>query len=131
MAKLKADLGSLDKTYGDVFRVGRGEKSLPLGGGGDDNKGMTAFRNIGFGKERPDHTRWGQSGQTSTEVVVLTKPIQSWTYVPLGQSDRPESPHYADQAEKLFSPAQQKPTWWTPQDLASHIESRTVLEEAK
>ena len=131
ISKLKADLGSLDKTYGDVFRVGRGEKSWPLGGGGDDNKGMTAFRNIGFGKERPDHTRWGQSGQTSTEVVVLTKPIQSWTYVPLGQSDRPESPHYSDQAEKLFSPAQQKPTWWTPQELASHIESRTVLEEVK
>jgi acyl-homoserine lactone acylase PvdQ len=131
MAKLKADLGSLDKTYGDVFRVGRDEKSWPLGGGGDGNKGMTAFRNIGFGKERPDHTRWGQSGQTSTELVVLTKPIQSWTYVPLGQSDRPESPHYTDQAEKAFSPAQLKSSWWTPQELAGHIESRTVLEGAK
>jgi acyl-homoserine lactone acylase PvdQ len=131
MAKLKADLGSLDKTYGDVFRVGRGDTSWPVGGGGDGNKGMTAFRNVGFGKELPDHTRWGRSGQTSTEVVVLTKPIQSWTYVPLGQSDRPESPHYADQAEKLFSPAQFKPTWWTPTELAQHIESRTVLENAK
>jgi acyl-homoserine lactone acylase PvdQ len=131
MAKLKADLGSLDKTYGDVFRVGRGDKSWPLGGGGDENKGMTAFRNVGYGKERPDHTRWGHSGQTSTEVVVLTKPIRSWTYVPLGQSDRPESPHYCDQAEKLFSRAQFKSTLWTPRALVKHVESRTVLEGAK
>ncbi|MBI4556935.1 MAG: penicillin acylase family protein [Candidatus Hydrogenedentes bacterium] len=131
MGKLKADLGSLDKTYGDVFRVGRDDKSWPLGGGGDGNKGLTTFRNVGYGKERPDHTRWGQGGQTSTEIVVLTKPIKSWTYVPLGQSDRPESAHYTDQAENAFSPAQMKPTWWTPKELAKHIESRTTLEGAR
>jgi len=71
--------------------------------------------------------RWGRGGQTSTQVIVLSKPIRSWTYVPIGQSDHPDSPHYRDQAEKLFSARKLKPTWWLPQDLAGHIESRVVL----
>ena len=130
MKQLKADLGSLDKTYGDVFRVGRDDVSWPVGGGGDKNKGMTTLRNVGFERERSDHTRWGNSGQTSTQLIVLSKPIQSWTYAPVGQSDRPDSPHYRDQAEKAFSPRQLKETWWTPDALAGHIESREVLATA-
>jgi acyl-homoserine-lactone acylase len=127
LARLKAERGSLDAAYGDMFRVGRDEASWPLGGGGD--YGTTTLRNIGYGRERGDHTRWGDRGQTSTQVVVLSKPVRSWTYVPIGQSDRPDSPHYRDQAEKAFSPRQLKPTWWQPQDLAEHIESRTVVGE--
>jgi acyl-homoserine lactone acylase PvdQ len=126
---MKEHFGTLDKVYGDVFRVGRDEKSWPLGGGGDGHLGMTTFRNVGYGNEKPDHTRWGRSGQTSTEIIVLTDPIQSWTYVPIGQSDRPESPHYNDQAEKAFSSARLKPTWWRPEELKDHIESRAVLEK--
>jgi acyl-homoserine-lactone acylase len=128
MAKLKEDHGSLNATYGDTFRVGRDDASWPLGGGGGN--GLTTLRNISYGQERNDHTRWGTGGQTSTQVIVLSKPIRSWTYVPIGQSDRPESTHYSDQAEKLFSVRKLKPTWWLAKDLAKHIESRTVLTKA-
>jgi len=127
MANIKADHGSLNATYGDTFRVGRDDVSWPLGGGG--GRGLTTLRNIGYGRERNDHTRWGSRGQTSTQIVVLSKPIRSWTYVPIGQSDRPNSAHYRDQAEKLFSLRKLKPTWWLPKDLAKHIESRTVLDK--
>ena len=54
--------------------------------------GLTTLRSVQYGAERPGHTRWAQSGQTSTGIVVLTQLVQSWTYVPLGQSDRPDSP---------------------------------------
>ena len=125
MAKLKTDHGSLNATYGDTFRVGRDDVSWPLGGGGD--RGLITLRNINYGPERKDHTRWGRSGQTSTQIVVLSKPIRSWTYVPIGQSDRSNSAHYRDQAEKLFSQRKLKSTWWLPKDLVKHIKSRTVL----
>jgi len=128
MAKLKEDHGLLNATYGDTFRVGRDETSWPLGGGGGN--GLTTLRNISYGQERNDHTRWGTGGQTSTQVIVLSKPIRSWTYVPIGQSDRPDSTHYHDQAEKLFSIRKLKPTWWLAEDLAKHIESSTVLTKA-
>jgi acyl-homoserine lactone acylase PvdQ len=128
MARLRSNFGTLKKTYGEVFRVGRGDRSWPCEGGMGEGLGLTTLRNVGYGAERPDHTRWAHSGQTSTGIVVLTKPIRSWTYVPLGQSDLPNSPHYRDQAEKAFSPRKMKSTWWTPEELAGHIESRTVIE---
>jgi hypothetical protein len=116
--------------YGDVFRVGRDDASWPVGGGGDSKLGLTTLRNVGFSEAREDGTRWGIRGQTSTQVVVLSRPIQSWTALPIGQSDRPESSHYTDQAEKLFSPAVMKPTWWLPSDLHENIASREVLKDA-
>ena len=128
LARLRADHGQLDAIYGDTFRVGRDDVSWPLGGGGD--YGLTTLRNIGYGSERDDHTRWGSRGQTSTQIVVLSKPIRSWTYVPIGQSDRSDSTHYRDQAQKLFSPRRLKPTWWLPEELAKHIESRMALVDA-
>ncbi len=119
---------SMDLAYGDVFRVGRDDKSWPVGGGSLQEEGMATPRAIGFGDPRADNTRWGGSGQTSTQVVILTKPIQSWTQPPIGQSDRPGSLFYRDQAEKLFSQGKMKPTWYQKSELLKHISSRTELK---
>ncbi|HVS66321.1 MAG TPA: penicillin acylase family protein [Thermoanaerobaculia bacterium] len=129
-ADVESDFGSLDAVYGDRYRVGRDEDSWPLGGGGGGQVGLTTLRSLSWTDEGDDHTRRGRGGQTSTQVVELSDPPRSWMYIPLGQSDRPDSPHYDDQAEKAFSPRQLKPTWWLPEELAGHVESRTVLEEA-
>ncbi len=130
MMRLSAEQGE-GGVFGDRRRVGRGERSWPLGGGGGNALlGMTTLRNIGYGAPREDKTQWGVRGQTSTQIVVLSDPPRSWIYLPWGESDRPESPHYSDQAEKLFSRGELKPSWWRPEELAGHIESRTVLTGA-
>jgi acyl-homoserine lactone acylase PvdQ len=123
---MKKDYGTTAAVYGDRFRVGRGGNSWPVSGGGD--YGTRTLRSLGFGELRDDATQWGISGQTSTQVVVLSRPIKSWIYLPLGQSDRTASPHFDDQAEKLFSRRQMKSSWWTPEELAGNIKSRTLLE---
>ena len=128
LKRIVLEHGSANILYGDAFRVGRDELSWPVGGGRD--LGSSTLRTISYGDERDDYTRWGRSGQTSTQVVVLSRPIRSWSYLPIGQSDRPDSPHYTDQAEQLFSPRQLKPSWWLPEELVGHIESRTTLEIA-
>ncbi len=127
MAKLRSDFGHTHGTWGDVFRVGRDDVSWPVGGGGGDHLGLTTLRSMGYGNEDDNHQRHGNRGQTSTQIVVLSKPVQSWIYLPVGQSDRPDSPHYRDQAETVFGERTLKPSWWLPEDLAGHIESRTVL----
>ena len=128
MQRMRANHGKLDVTFGTIFRVGRDDKSWPVGGGSLLPEGMATLRSIGFGEERADHTRWGERGQTSTEVVVLSKPIRSYTQPPIGQSDRKDSPHYRDQAEKLFSPAKMKPTWFAKEELLNgHVKSTTEL----
>ena len=128
MAELAKDYGSLDAKYGDRFRVGReGSKdSWPVSGGGDEGLGVRTLRSMTYGGEK-DGQQWGKGGQTSTQIVALTKPIQSWTQPPLGQSDRPDSPHFDDQAEKLFSEGKLKPSWWLPEDLKDNIESREEI----
>jgi acyl-homoserine lactone acylase PvdQ len=124
---MRRNHGRIDLVYGDVFRVGRDDRSWPVGGGSLGEEGMATLRALGFGAPRADHTRWGVSGQTSTEVVVLTRPIRSWTQPPIGLSDRPESPFYRDQAEKLFGPGRMKPTWYQKDDLLKHVSSRQEL----
>jgi predicted transcriptional regulator len=54
----------------------------------------------------------GHGGQTSTQIVILTKPPQSYMVIPLGESDHPDSPHFDDQAEKLFSQSRVKSTYF-------------------
>jgi acyl-homoserine lactone acylase PvdQ len=130
MRRLRADHGSLDAVWGEKFRVGRDGVSWPVGGGSLREIGMRTLRSVGYAAERRDHTRWGENGQTSTQVVVLSSPPRSWTYVPIGQNDRPDSIHYRDQAEHLFSRRRLKPTWWQSAELAAHIRSRTVLPGA-
>jgi acyl-homoserine-lactone acylase len=128
LERMQTELGRLDATFGDVFRVGRDDRSWPVeGGAGAENLGLTTLRTVGYGPPNERFERWGQSGQTSTQLVVLSKPIRSWIYLPVGQSDRPDSPHYADQAEQLFSPRIIKPSWWLPEDLAPNVSSRQEL----
>ncbi len=130
MKRMRANHNSLDAVYGDVFRVGRDDQSWPVAGGTLIHEGMATLRSIGFGEERADHTRWGgpSSGQSSTEVIILSKPIRSFTQPPIGQSDRKDSPHYRDQAEKLFSRGKMKSTWFAKEELLDgHVKSQIEL----
>ena len=119
--------GSLDSVYGDYYRLVRGSHSWPVSGG-EAQKGTETVRNLEFSPERNDLTRHAWRGQAATQIVILSRPPQSWNVQPWGQSDDPSSPHYRDQAEQLFSKTQLKPTWWLPEDLKNHIKSRTVLK---
>ncbi|MEQ8857105.1 MAG: penicillin acylase family protein [Pseudomonadales bacterium] len=130
LARLESDLGTTEAPYGRVFRVGRDDASWPVGGGGGDLIGLTTLRTMGYGEPNEQYERWGNRGQTSTQIVELGSPIRSWLYLPVGQSDRPDSPHYADQAASVFSNRALKPSLWLPEDLAGNIESRTVLNGA-
>lgn len=116
-------------TYGTYFRVGRegGSRTYPVSGGSVGEAGMATPRAIGFA--RKNAVMVGQSGQTSTQIVVLTKPPQSFMVLPLGNSDHRDSPHFDDQAEKLFSRSAAKPTYFLNRgDLIKHRTETKVLD---
>jgi hypothetical protein len=49
--------------------------------------------------------------------------------IPLGESDDPNSPHFDDQADKLFSRSMAKPTYFMrPAELKKHVTERKHLE---
>jgi acyl-homoserine lactone acylase PvdQ len=97
-----------------------------VGGGSVAAAGMATPRAISFDKK--DKIMLGRGGQTSTQIVILTKPPQSWMVIPLGESDRADSPHFDDQAEKLFSQARAKPTYFLRRDeLEKHVSASKEL----
>lgn len=127
-AKLKADYGRFDVRYGDVYRVGRrgGKQNWPVSGGSVDH--IATPRAIGFDPIADTRQFLGHKGQTSTQVVLLTKPPRSWTLLPLGESDRPDSPHFDDQAQRLFSKGTMKPTFFLDRaELIKHVESKSTV----
>ena len=120
--------GRLEVKYGEVYRVGRqgSDRAWPVGGG--SVYGLATPRAISFEPLPDGKTFRGRGGQTSTQVVQLTRPPRSWTLLPLGESDHRDSKHWDDQAEKLFSPGKLKPTYFLDKaELLKHVESKKVL----
>ncbi len=112
-----------DATYGTLFRVGRegSKRTFPVSGGTLANAGMATPRAITF--ERRGREMVGRGGQTATQIVILTRPPRSFMVLPLGESDAPGSPHFDDQAEKLFSRSLVKPTYFLDRkELQKHVE---------
>ena len=101
-------------------------ETWPVSGGSVAN--IATPRAISFEPIAGTKTVLGHGGQTSTQIVLLTKPPKSWTLLPLGESDHADSPHYDDQAEQLFSKGTMKPTYFLDKDeLIKHVESKTVV----
>ena len=126
---LKSNFGSLHVPYGKYFRVGRegGERTYPVGGGSVSDAGMATPRAISFAKVGKEMV--GRGGQTSTQIVVMTDPPESYTIVPLGVSDHKESGHWDDQAEKLFSKSKATPTYFLNRaELLKHVTATKVLK---
>jgi acyl-homoserine lactone acylase PvdQ len=114
--------------FGTFFRVGRqgANRTWPVAGGTLQEAAMATPRAISFdpiGREMV-----GRTGQTSTQIVILTKPPQSYMVIPLGESDHPDSRHYDDQAEKLFSKGTAKPTYFANRkELEKHVTAKKDL----
>jgi acyl-homoserine lactone acylase PvdQ len=70
---------------------------------------------------------YGTKGQSCPTLVLLKSPIESYSAVPYGQSEKPDSPHFTDQGEKLFAKGLLKPTWFSKVDLLKNIESKKSL----
>ena len=129
--RLKADFAA-DATIGTLFRVGRqgSSRSWPVSGGSLTEVGMATPRAVSF--EKSGKEMLGHGGQTSTQIVILTKPPQSFMVIPLGESDHADSPHYDDQAEKLFSRSLAKPTYFlNRKELEKHVSKREELDFAE
>jgi acyl-homoserine-lactone acylase len=130
-ARLQSDFPP-EAAFGTLFRVGRqgAAHTWPVSGGSLTEAGMATPRAINF--EKSGQQMLGHGGQTSTQIVILTKPPQSYMVIPLGESDHPDSPHFDDQAEKLFSKSLVKSTYFLNRaELEKHVTHREELEFSK
>ena len=114
--------------------VGRGGQVFPCGGADyqSGNKEANFSETLFDVRSTEDKAAPGRfianSGSMAMILMFFDKEgVRSLTCTPWGQSGHPDSPHYVDQAEKLYSKREMKPTWTKPADLAEHTESTRQL----
>jgi acyl-homoserine lactone acylase PvdQ len=123
---LERSHGRIDVAWGDLHRVGRGDRSWSVGGCRDD--GLGTLRSVRYGAPGDDGVAHATGGQICPTVVVLREQgVVSFSAPPFGQSNDPDSPHYTDQTEKLFSRGRLKPTWYDKTELLKHLRSERTL----
>jgi acyl-homoserine lactone acylase PvdQ len=132
LAEMKSTYGKLGVKWGDINFIGRGGKYFPAGGMrfGDGAADTISLRVV---KSRPMEGEKGKllgRAGSSTLMVMFFHPdrVESYSCLVWGNSSDPNSPHYVDQAEKLYSQRKFKPTWWSKDELMQHIESQKTLE---
>ncbi|MBI3395599.1 MAG: penicillin acylase family protein, partial [Spirochaetia bacterium] len=100
---------------GQVKRLRRGNVDLPIGGGPDV---MSAVHS----EERGGHLV-GVAGDSYVLLVEFTPAgARSWSVHQYGNINRPESPHYADQAA-LFAGRTLKATLRSEKEIRTRLES--------
>lgn len=105
--------GRVSVPWGDVMRLHRGTVDLPLGGGPDTLNAVAA-------REDGGHLV-GRQGDSLVVVVDFADTTTSESIHQYGASNRPASPHFADQAP-IYVQRKLKPTWRTPAEQAAHTE---------
>lgn len=104
--------GRADVAWGDVHRVRRGDVDVPVGG---CTGALGCFRVLQY-SEAPDGKLVARGGDGWVLAVEFTPVPRAYSVLAYGQSSRPESPYFADQAA-MFARGEMKRVAFTPQDV--------------
>lgn len=127
--KMKALYGDTNPAWGDIIKVGRGGKLFPCSGAdygnGENDKRLRTLLSVGvkeIEKEKGVYVAVKGSGDF---ILMFMQPegIESYTCNPWGQSSDPNSPHYVDQGEKLWSQRKFKTVYRNKADLVKEATS--------
>lgn len=133
LAEMKAKYGTLDVAWGDINLIGRGGKYFGSPGvelGGWSQKALTeTVMDVGVTESPAGSGKYVADNGTASVLLSFLRPegIESYSLINWGQSADPASPHYVDQAEKLYAERKFKPTWFKKEDLMQHLESEKTL----
>jgi acyl-homoserine-lactone acylase len=109
--------GSFDAAWGDVHRVRRGTVDVPVGGCSGD---IGCFRVLQY-RDESDGKRSAIGGDGWILAVEFGDQPRAYSVLAYGESPRPDSPYFGDQAE-MFAKGQLKPVAWMEKD----IEAQTI-----
>jgi acyl-homoserine lactone acylase PvdQ len=117
-----SNVGQLDPLWGDVHEIKRGSQLFGVGGGNNELQALHMAKAQGF-----INGAWRTNdGSSYIFTVAFTEPITFYSIRPLGQSEDPASPHYADQTQ-LFVDEQVKQVWMTLADVQANAEASFSL----
>ncbi len=111
--------GSLDVSWGDVFRFASGNADLP-GNGADGYDGV--FRTINFGRKEGDKY-YASAGETFVCAIEFAATQRANCLLSYGNSSQHGSPHLEDQLP-LLSARKLHPVWRDKAEVNAHLELR-------
>jgi acyl-homoserine lactone acylase PvdQ len=119
---MTATYGRVDVPWGDVNRLKRGTHSVPVSG---SPPGAPALHRL-FSYMSPDGRIHVNGGSSFTMVVSLKDTVEAWSLLPYGNSEDPESPHYADQMA-LQNRDAFKRAWFLESDVFVNLEGVSTV----
>jgi acyl-homoserine-lactone acylase len=121
-AEIQASYGSLDVSWGEVFRLHAGDRTLPANGGPSS---LGIFRHVWFAPhENKQFTAIG--GDSYVAVVEFSDPVRAMALMSYGNATQPGFPESPNQLE-LFADQALRPVWRSRQDIEAHLVSRQVF----
>lgn len=115
--EMKRRYGAVDVPWGDVHRVRRGNIDVPVGGCSSD---LGCFRVLTY-RDDPDGKREATGSDGWILAVEFGDEPRAFSVLAYGESPRPDSPFFSDQAA-MFARGELKPVAWTERD----IEAQTI-----
>jgi acyl-homoserine-lactone acylase len=112
--ELLDEYGNLGIAWGEVHRLRRGDRDLPLSGNQD------CFRTIRYRHEKGGK-RTPVYGDSFVMAVEFAETPIAYSVMAYSQSSDPDSPHFADQSA-LFATNQMKRIWFTEEDIEINLE---------
>jgi acyl-homoserine-lactone acylase len=104
--------GRFDAAWGEVHRVRRGSIDVPVGGCSGD---IGCFRVLQY-RDDPDGKRSAIGGDGWILAVEFGDQPRAFSVLAYGESPRPDSPYFSDQAA-MFAKGQLKPVAWLDKDI--------------
>jgi acyl-homoserine-lactone acylase len=128
LAALRKRFGTGPVTWGMLHRIARGKVNLPMPGSGSD-RGVDPFTCLFMAgaKKVTDGKFLCDSGSSWMQFVVYRQgKVEARTVLPFGNSNDPDSSHYADQTP-LFAKRQLKQALLARSEIEAAATSRKVL----
>jgi acyl-homoserine-lactone acylase len=122
----KRRYGALDVAWGEVHRVRRGDVDVPVGGCASDEG---CFRVLTYAPTSDGKLRATGSDGWILAVEFGDEP-RAYSVLAYGESPKPSSPYFADQAA-MFARGELKPVAWTLSDIDAQTVRRYHPGEAR
>jgi acyl-homoserine-lactone acylase len=111
--------GRWDVPWGEVYRLRRGKVDVPIGGGSGQ---LGHFRVLTFARDK-DGKYAANGGDGWVLAVEFDDEPRAYSVLAYGESAKPDSPWYADQAA-MFARGELKPVWFKAAEVDRHVVRR-------